>query len=156
MKKVTSALAVILLATPLITLGCGSTTSIGAGGGNHGGGGGIAISFPLESENSDSGYSTTESTTTTEAGMENADPNSPSGTALNSNLLSAYPKHNCYQPMKPSSDDSSGQYMIYKQQLDKYRLCIDTYVKNAKNDMIDIENKANNAMREYRLFVNRP
>ena len=77
-------------------------------------------------------------------------------TYLGSNLYSPYPKPNCYEPMKPDRDDSAGSYMLYKQQLDKYRICVDTYVKNAKNDMQDIEAKANSALRQYRLFVTRP
>ncbi|MBQ4132857.1 MAG: hypothetical protein IJD04_03865 [Desulfovibrionaceae bacterium] len=126
----------------LMLSGCasGATVGIGGGGGSYGGGGGIGISFPVGSGETDSpsNYGT------------------PLPNYMTSNLSQAYPDPNCYQPMKPDADDSTGSFMVYKQQLDKYRVCIDTYVQKAKNDMQTIEAKANSAMREYRLFVTRP
>lgn len=124
--------------------GCanGASVGIGGGAGSYGAGGGIGLSFPLEASEQQSTAAATEE----QAGAH----------YLSSNLNTPYPKHDCYQPMKPDSGDSAGSYMLYKQQLEKYRICIDTYARNAKNDMMDIEAKANSALREYRLFVTRP
>ncbi len=73
-----------------------------------------------------------------------------------SNLSTPYPDNNCNQPLKPDPGDGGGLYMIYQQQLDAYTKCINDYVKNAKHDIMIIENKANFAMREYRGFVTLP
>ncbi len=73
-----------------------------------------------------------------------------------SNLFSPYPSHSCYEPLKPDRDDSAGSYMIYRKQLDTYRTCIDTYVRNAKSDISEIESKANSALRQYNNFVRMP
>lgn len=133
----------------------GATTSIGAGGGSYGGGGGVAISFPVgDASSQNSNSSSVKNTQPGELGLDkNANDNSA---YIGSNLFKPYPKNDCYEPMKPDRDDSAGSYMLYKQQLDTYRMCIDTYVKNAKNDMQDIEAKANSALRQYQLFVTRP
>lgn len=146
----------------LSACGTGATVGVGGGGGSYGGGGGIGISFPV---GGDSGGQyeqgqPKQAEPGTQEGEEAEHDSESVGVAgpnyIGSNLGSPYPKPNCYQPMKPDRGDSSGSYMIYKQQLDKYRICVDTYVKNAKNDMIDIENKANSALREYRQFVTMP
>ena len=125
--------------------GCanGAAVGIGGGAGSSGAGGGIGLSLPLGegSDQQSSGNATGE-----QGGAD----------YLNSNLSGPYPDPNCNQPMKPDPGDSAGLYMIYQQQLEQYRVCIDTYAKNAKNDMMEIENKANNALREYRMFVTMP
>lgn len=137
-----------------LTACSGATTSIGAGGGSYGGGGGVAISFPVgDASSSNTGSSTVNNNANT---AENSTTNTNSGAYIGSNLFKPYPKNDCYEPMKPDRGDSAGSYMLYKQQLDTYRMCIDTYVKNAKNDMQDIEAKANSALRQYQLFVTRP
>lgn len=127
---------VSLLALTLTACGSGAGLSVGGGGGSSGAGGGVGLTFPV--------------------GGDSGAPAATSATSLGSNLASSYPDHNCQQPMKPDPGDSDGLFMVYKQQLDRYRMCIDTYVKNAKNDMQSIENKANSALREYRQFVTMP
>ena len=159
-------LLIVLFCFALSACASGATVGVGGHGGSYGAGGGIGISFPVGGDGSGDESATQTQGTQQQGGSEEPtlehDPaavdamGQSAGNYIGSNLQRPYPKHNCDQPMKPSSDDSHGMYMIYKQRLDKYRLCIDTYAKNAKNDMQDIEAKANSALREYRLFVTRP
>lgn len=91
------------------------------------------------------------------AANKTGNPNQAVATAWDgSNLSTPYPDNNCRQPLKPDPGDGGGLYMIYQQQLDAYTNCVNDYVKNAKHDMMVIENKANFAMREYRSFVSLP
>ena len=130
----------------MLLSGCGSGATVGIGGsaGSGGSSGGIGISFPM---GQDPAGSSSVSSSSSRGDLPNY---------MTSNLNQPYPDPDCYQPLKPDRDDSAGSFMVYRQQLERYRVCIDTYAAKAKNDMETIEAKANNALREYRLFVSRP
>ena len=155
-KSFFSKLAFAICSLSFVLTACtGATTSIGGGGGSYGGGGGVAISFPV-GESSPQNSRTSNVNSKTQSGELAMKNDANNGSYIGSNLFKPYPKNDCYEPMKPDRDDSAGSFMLYRQQLDTYRWCIDTYVKNAQNDIQDIETKAHNAQRQYKLFVNRP
>ena len=73
-----------------------------------------------------------------------------------SNLsLGDYPEHSCYKPSKPFDNDPSS-WDIFEGELEKYRSCIQNYIKGAEADRERIIEKAKEAVDEYNNFVRSP
>lgn len=116
-----------------------STVGVGVGGGRHGAGGGVGVSFPVESQNSD--YYSPENTTQNQHTAYNYGP--------------AYPLPNCKQPtgLAPDRDDPYILRWQYQKQLDDYRDCIQAYIAKAKRDQEIIQERIEQANREYQHFM---
>lgn len=66
-----------------------------------------------------------------------------------SNLdMFGYPKCNCHKPFKPYDTSDSYAVNSYNNDMDAYISCVKKYVEYAKNDIDEITESANNAIKE--------
>ena len=116
-----------------------STVGIGVGGGHHGAGGGVGISFPVEN----SSNSETDNTRAYAPPPKNA------------GYGASYPLHNCEEPqgLPPDRDDPYILRQKYWDELDNYRDCIQAYIAKAKQDQRFIQERIDQANREYQRFM---
>ena len=116
-----------------------STVGIGVGGGGHGAGGGVGVSFPVGEQNS---YTADK--------PEGYGPGS-TGTSYGA----AYPTHNCQEPkgLPPDRDDPYILRQKYWDELDAYRDCIQAYIAKGKQDQRFIQERIEQANREYQRFM---
>ncbi len=115
------------------------TVGVGVGGGSHGAGGGVGVSFPVESE-SNYNYTPEDNMTTT---------------AQKNHFGPGYPFHNCKQPqgLPPDRDDPYALRWKYQREVDDYRDCIQAYIAKAKRDQDIIQDRIEQANREYQRFM---
>ena len=70
-----------------------------------------------------------------------------------SNLgFSGYPKHSCYPPSKPFSDDEWA-WERFKSDATQFERCINDYLEAAENDQRRIVEGVNDAVSDYNFFV---
>ena len=132
--------SLLFLLSLLIASCTPSAVGVGVGGGSHGAGGGVGVTFPMESQNNS--YNSTDNTS---AGAQ----------PVNHNFGPTYPLPNCKQPegLPPDRDDPSILRWQYQKQVDDYRDCIQAYIAKAKRDQGIIQERIEQASREYQRFM---
>ena len=115
-----------------------SAVGIGVGGGHHGAGGGVGVTFPVDNQ---SNYSSDDSGPYTSG-------------ATGTSYGAGYPPHNCVEPqgLPPDRDDPYILRQKYWDEADDYRDCIQAYIARAKQDQQFIQNRIDQANREYQRF----
>ena len=119
------------------------TVGIGVGGGHHGAGGGVGVSFPVDNQSDENNYSARD------------DDGGYTYGATGTSYGAGYPPHNCVEPqgLPPDRDDPYILRQKYWDEVDDYRDCIQAYIARAKQDQQFIQNRIEQANREYQRFM---
>lgn len=60
-----------------------------------------------------------------------------------------YPAENCRSPLRPLGGDSAREWAAYREDMLRYRACVDAYVRVARDDMRRIQERIDKAVRDY-------
>lgn len=60
-----------------------------------------------------------------------------------------YPAENCRSPLRPLGGDSAREWASYREDMLRYRACVDAYVRVARDDMRRIQERIDKAVRDY-------
>ncbi|AAS96329.1 hypothetical protein [Nitratidesulfovibrio vulgaris] len=67
-----------------------------------------------------------------------------------------YPEADCRSPLRPLAGDRHSEWMHYRNEMLRYRACVEAYVRTAREDMQRIQRQVDRAVRDYNREAGMP
>lgn len=67
-----------------------------------------------------------------------------------------YPEADCRSPLRPLAGDRHSEWMHYRNEMLRYRACVEAYVRTAREDMQRIQRQIDRAVRDYNREATMP
>lgn len=67
-----------------------------------------------------------------------------------------YPEAQCRSPLRPLAGDKQWEWMHYRDEMARYRACVEEYVRAAREDIRIIQEQMDRAIRDYNREATMP